>query len=244
MPRVLRHRVEEARPCDYLDDRSASLEYKVMTRVGADELDEMLVRGWRRQGVLYFRPACAGCFECVSLRLPVARFAPDQSQRRAHRRMRAGLRLEVGPPHTDGARVALFAAWHRAREAARGWKPAPMDEESYLLGLACPHPAAREMAYYDGGRLMALGICDVTPRAWNATMFFYHPDIARLSPGAGHVVTCVEEARTAGVPYVYLGYRILGCPSMRYKAGFRPHELLVGRPGPDDEPQWVSPTEP
>jgi arginine-tRNA-protein transferase len=238
MPRVLRHEIEPPRRCDYLPDRSASLEYKVMTRVGTEELDEMLARGWRRQGLLYFRPACVECSECVSLRVPVAEFTPDESQRRAYRRM-ARLRLEVAPPRTDAARVALFKAWHAAREDARGWKPTTMDEESYLLGLASPHPAAREMAYYDGDRLVALGICDVTSRAWNATMFFYHPDVARLSPGSGNVVACVAQARAAHVPFVYLGYRILGCPSMRYKAAFQPHELLVGRPGPDEEPRWA-----
>jgi arginine-tRNA-protein transferase len=26
---------------------------------------------------------------------------------------------------------------------------------------------------------------------------------------------------------------------MRYKATFRPHELLLGRPGPEEEPRWV-----
>jgi arginine-tRNA-protein transferase len=34
----------------------------------------------------------------------------------------------------------------------------------------------------------------------------------------------------------------MGCASMRYKAGFRPHELLEGRPGPDDEPRWIEAT--
>jgi len=35
-----------------------------------------------------------------------------------------------------------------------------------------------------------------------------------------------------------LGFRVLPCPSMRYKAAFRPHELLHGRPGFDEEPEW------
>src|SRR5947208_12247955 len=72
----LSHFVEEPRPCDYLPGARASLEYRVMTRVGVDELDGLLERGWRRLGPFYFRPACAGCFECVPLRIPVASFVP------------------------------------------------------------------------------------------------------------------------------------------------------------------------
>jgi len=75
--------------------------------------------------------------------------------------------------------------------------------------------------------------------AWSAIYFFYEPDLARLSPGVANVMLCLELARMRAIPHVYLGYRVLGCPSMRYKEGFRPHELLVGRPGPDEEPRWV-----
>ena len=62
------------------------MEYRVMTNVTPDELEWMLTRGWRRFGHLYFRPACPACSECVSLRIPVATFAPTKSQRRAWKR--------------------------------------------------------------------------------------------------------------------------------------------------------------
>jgi arginine-tRNA-protein transferase len=53
------------------------------------------------------------------------------------------------------------------------------------------------------------------------------------------VLISVEMARDRGIPHVYLGYRVSGCPSMRYKAGFRPHELLQGLPAADEEPRWI-----
>src|SRR5687768_17752681 len=71
--RVLAHFVEPPRACSYLTERTASLEYRMMAGVSAAELERMLVRGWRRQGAVYFRPACAGCAECVSIRIPVDR---------------------------------------------------------------------------------------------------------------------------------------------------------------------------
>ena len=37
----------------------------------------------------------------------------------------------------------------------------------------------------------------------------------------------------------FLGYRVLGCESMRYKSAFEPHELLLERPAEDETPRWA-----
>jgi len=237
---LLEHFVEDPRACDYLPAQLASLEYKVMTGVGVEEHEAMLARGWRRLGPFYFRPACAGCFECMPLRIPVASFAPTASQKRAERRARR-FGLRIGPPRVDRHRLDLYARWHAAREQRRGWTSSALGADEYWLQFAYPHAAVRELSFWDGHRLLAVSLCDVTPRAWSAIYFFYDPDIARLSPGVANVMVSVKLAAERGIPHVYLGYRVLGCPSMRYKAGFRPHELLVGRPGPEDEPRWVTP---
>ena len=238
MGELLNHFVEDPRVCDYLAGERATLEYRVMTGVAPEELEALLVRGWRRLGPFYFRPACAGCFECVPLRIPVASFAPSRSQQRAARRARR-FQVRIGAPRVDGARLDLYARWHAAREEARGWPASALTPEDYGLQFAYPHEAARELTLWDGGALVAVSLCDVTPRAWSAIYFFYDPQIARLSPGVANVMLCLALARERGIPYVYLGYRVLGCPSMRYKATFRPHELLQGRPGPEEEPRWV-----
>ena len=174
----------------------------------------------------------------MPLRIPVATFAPSRSQERAARRVRR-FRVRIGAPRVDRARLDLYARWHAAREERRGWHASPLAEEDYALQFAYPHEAVRELTLWDGGTLVALGLCDVTPRAWSAIYFFYDPAIARLSPGVANVMLSLELARERGIPYVYLGYRVLGCPSMRYKATFHPHELLLGRPGPEEEPRWV-----
>src|SRR5687768_11925171 len=122
---VLEHVVEPPRQCDYLAFAQASLEYRLMKDVSPDELEQMLARGWRRLGPFYFRPACAGCFECVSLRIPVGRFAPRESQKRARRRARR-MRMTFDRPRVDRARLALYERWHAAREQRRGWDPSPL----------------------------------------------------------------------------------------------------------------------
>jgi arginyl-tRNA--protein-N-Asp/Glu arginylyltransferase len=237
--RVLRTLTEPPRACSYLPEREAALEYRVMIDVTPTELESLLIRGWRRFGPIYFRPACSPCQECVSIRLPVAAFEPTDSQRRALRRIRR-FRITLGRPRVDEERLALYRRWHATREAVRQWEPADLEPDEYAHQFAFPHPAVRELAIRDGDRLVGLGICDVTPSAWSAVYFFYDPSIARLSPGIANVMLCVEQAREAGIPYVYLGFRVMDCPSMRYKALFRPHELLAGRPAEDEEPRWLS----
>ena len=36
----------------------------------------------------------------------------------------------------------------------------------------------------------------------------------------------IEECRRRDVPFLYLGYYVAGSPTMAYKAGYRPNEVL------------------
>ncbi len=205
--------------------------------VSSHELGDMLSRGWRRFGPCYFRPRCPSCHACVTLRVRAADFHPTRSQRRAKNRA-ARLRRVVSRPIVDEARIALYRKWHRDREQARGWEPSPLRAERYALDFAFPHPSAREAAYYDGDRLVGVGLFDDTPDALSAVYFFYDPDLRRDSLGVANVVALLEDARESGKPYVYLGYRVLGCESLSYKSSFLPHELLDARPEEDQVPEW------
>jgi arginine-tRNA-protein transferase len=95
------------------------------------------------------------------------------------------------------------------------------------------------MAYFDGERLVAIGLVDVTPNALSSIYFFYHPDVAAISVGVASVLFEIEWARRLGCTHLYLGYRIIGCPSTAYKGQYGPHELLQGRPEGNDAAVWV-----
>ena len=242
MATVIHHAIEEPGPCSYLPEQLSALEQKVLMEVTPEEYEAMMERGWRRFGPVYFRPACQACSECVTLRIVTADFQPNRSQRRA-RAATERFRVVVGKPRVDDARLELYHAWHGWREQAREWKSSQLSERDYFLQFAFPHPCVREVAWYDdeapgGPKLIALGICDETPRAWSAVYFFFHPDYAHCSLGTANVVKQVELARERGIAHVYLGYRVQGCASLRYKAAFRRHELLQGRPEPEEAPQW------
>lgn len=245
---LLEHQVEAPRPCSYLPEREAQLEHLIMQQVRPEELDALLSRGWRRFGPDYFRPACEACGECVSIRVPTATFRPTRSQRKAANRCRR-FRREVGAPTADAARLALYAKWHASREDAREWNPSDITLREYRLTFCGPEQSGREVTWWDDAdpsapRLVAVGYFDETPTATSAIYFFFDPDLGQLSPGSANVVFAVEDAAARGLEHVYLGYRVLGCASLRYKAGFGPHELLHERPGFRERPEWVAGSEP
>jgi arginine-tRNA-protein transferase len=146
--------------------------------------------------------------------------------------------MELSKTKIDAERLALHSRWHGTREDARGWEPTNLSEDEYATQFAFPSSTGREMAWYDGDTLVALGLVDLTPNAVSAAYFFYDPVIARLSPGVGNVMRCVELARELGAQHMYLGYRVLQCASLQYKGLFGPHELLEGRPSAEETPVW------
>ena len=217
------------------------LEHRILLDVSVEETEALMVRGWRRFGPDYFRPQCGRCSDCIPTRIPTATFQPSKSQRRA--RLKCGeLELRIGVPSVDAERLALYHAWHASREGVRGWGEADLDERAYSIQFAMSHPAAREVAYYEPGteKLVGVALCDQTPNAWSAIYFFYHPDWSRASIGTANVVFQVEIARRFSIDHVYLGYRVDDCPSLAYKAAFRPQERLVGWPDFGETPRWVT----
>lgn len=238
MARVLEHFVSEPRACSYLPLETASLEYRLMADVTAAELDWLLERGWRRFGLAYFRPACPACSECVPLRIPLATFALSRNQKRVLRNG-AAIRHELGAPKVDEARLALYRAWHQMQGGARGWTEERMTPELYFHEFAYPHPSVREISYWDGETLVAVSIVDETPNALSAVYTYHHPDYRKLSLGTLSILRQVEIAKEKKKRWLYLGYRVMGCASSRYKARYQPHELLSGWPELNEAPVWT-----
>jgi len=230
MARMLRHWVADPSSCAYLPEQASSLEYRLMLDVSPDEMDVLLERGWRRFGPAYFRPACSACQACVPLRIPTDTFTPTKSQRRVLKRG-VDLRLHSREPQVDAERLRLYHRWHRMQAESRGWSDDRITGDEYYQQFAFPHPCVREYAYYDdaaegGTKLVAVAIVDETPKALSAVYTYHDPDYRKWSLGTLSVLRQVEQARQTGRQWVYLGYRVLGCPSSEYKAKYRPHELL------------------
>ena len=82
--------------------------------------------------------------------------------------------------------------------------------------------------YRVAGMLIAVGVVDILPQGLSSVYLFYHPQFARdLVPlGKYAILQEIEFARSLNVPYYYLGYYIESCTKMRYKAEYKPSQLL------------------
>jgi arginine-tRNA-protein transferase len=230
--------IEQPRRCTYLPEQTATLEYRVFDQLTAEEFQPLLERGWRRFGCYCFRPACAACGECRSIRVDAANFRPTKSQRRAVARNRH-IRVAWGPARTTPAHVELLNAWQAEMTRRKGWPPVVVTLDEYEESFIGPRCDFRyEGSYFDGERLVGVGLVDVLPGGLSSAYFYYDPAWRPLAPGVFSVQQEIEFCRARGLPYLYLGYWVAGCPSMAYKSQYRPHELLEGRPWDNEKVVW------
>src|SRR5262245_13948626 len=85
-------------PCEYLPDQTWQYEHEVVAALSAAEYQARLQQGWRRFGHLLFRPRCPDCTACRSLRIDVAGFRANRSQRRNYKLNAGRVELTIGRP--------------------------------------------------------------------------------------------------------------------------------------------------
>lgn len=214
-------------PCGYLPDQLWQLEYEVVLELQQAEYLQRMLAGWRRFGDTLFRPRCASCSACRSLRVLVDRFHPDRSQRRAWKANQDEVRLRIGTPSVTRAKLNLYDRYHAFQSDTKGWPQHPAkDPASYRSSFVDNPFPTLEWCYYLGDRLIAVGYVDDLPGGMSAIYFFYDPDERHRSLGTYNILSILENARQRRVPHVFLGYYVAGCQSMAYKTRFVPNQIL------------------
>ena len=209
------------RPCAYLPGRMTTLRAFAVGEISPRLFQQFMDAGYRRSGVMIYQPICVGCRQCQPIRVPVEAFRPNKSQRRTRRR-NADVVTTVGEPVPDQERFALYAAyqtrWHRDDQAP--------DYDDFAAFLYSSPTHTLEFTHRVGGRLIAVGICDVTPQGLSSVYFYFDPDEARRALGVFGALAEIDFARSAALPYYFLGYWVRDCPTMHYKADYGPAEIL------------------
>jgi len=215
-------------PCSYLPEQNWSLEYEMVMNLSGDEYMRRMLAGWRRFGGMLFRPRCPTCNQCVPLRVDLARFEPNRSQRRAWAKNVSEVELRIGPPNVNHAKLKLYDRFHAFQTYAKNWPEHPAKDASSYRESFVNNPAfTEEWTYHLDKVLIGVGYVDRLPGGLSAIYFFYDPSYRQLSLGTWNVLCVLENARQAGLPHAYLGYYVAGCPSLAYKANFRPNQIRM-----------------
>jgi leucyl-tRNA---protein transferase len=189
--------------------------------------------GFRRSGSLIYRPHCRGCQACVAVRIPVAEFRPDRSQRRCLTR-NSDLETRVLPAERSEEHFELYRRYLAARHSGGGMDGHGTAEFDQFLVSAWGQGRFIEIRKHQPhgqGQLMAVAVTDVVPEALSAVYTFYDPDpeLADRSLGTFAILQQIAWAQREGKRHLYLGYWIDGHRKMAYKRRYRPLESFDGQ---------------
>jgi arginine-tRNA-protein transferase len=211
--------------CSYLRERQARSQVAIPAEsIDAHVYSQLMQMGFRRSGLYIYRPYCDSCRSCVPVRIPVARFEPDRSQRRARAR-HDDLEASLLPLAYSAEHYQLYRQYQAARHSGGGMSDDdPVQYSEFILKSGVDSWLAE---FRQGGALRMVSLIDRLDDGLSAVYTFYDTEQAGSSYGVFNVQWQVELARTLGLDYVYLGYWIEECAKMTYKSRYRPLEKLV-----------------
>jgi arginine-tRNA-protein transferase len=184
--------------------------------------------GFRRSGDIVYRPHCHGCQACVAVRIPVADFVPDRSQRRCLARNR-DIDARIVPAERSEEHFALYQRYLGARHRHGGMDGHGVAEfEQFLIG-AWSQSRFLELREHASHRLLAVAVTDLVGNALSAVYTFFDPDQSARGLGTLAILQQLQWAARDGRRHLYLGYWIAGHAKMDYKRRYQPLEGFDGR---------------
>ncbi len=211
--------------CSYLPDQHARSQVATPPHLITTEVYSTLVRsGFRRSGVFTYRPRCDTCQACVPVRMPVAEFIPNRTQRRVWKQ-HSNLKMRELPLAFHADHYQLYLRYQNARHAGGG-----MDQdnhEQYDQFLLQSRVDTRLLEFRENGQLRMVSLIDILSDGLSSVYTFYDPDVAKASYGTYNILWQAAQTEALGLAYLYLGYWIKDCRKMSYKAAFHPLEGLV-----------------
>ena len=212
--------------CPYIPSQTAH-HYTTESNLllSSDIYSQLIDMGFRRAGDRIHKPNCSDCQQCVSLRIPVAKFSATRSQRRImNRNSTLNIRVVNNPDYTKY--YALYYKYISQRHPESESMQEVQDTFEQFFFSAWSATFAIEM-YVPSGQIICVAICDALTQGWSAVYTFYDMEYAKHSLGTYSILTQIKLLQQQQLDYLYLGYWIRDCDKMNYKTQFQPSEGYI-----------------
>ncbi len=214
-------------PCSYLEGMEARSQVASPAFLITPQVySELVQHGFRRSGTYTYRPRCDNCQACTPVRVDIAGFTPNRSQRRSWKRHHA-LEVSLLPLADRDDYFPLYQRYQDTRHRDGGMDND--DKEQYGNFLLQSHVDSMLVEFREAGILRMVSVIDLLEDGLSSVYTFYDPDIAGSSFGTFNVLWQIELCRKLQLPHLYLGFWIEQSQKMAYKANFQPlHGLQRG----------------
>ncbi len=211
----------EEHDCPYLNGQRACEEFFHSREFPSELYHDFMNCGFRRSGLTIYRPVCRNCAECRQLRVIAKEYEPGKSHRRVLRK-NSDVEMKIGKPALTTEKIGIYSEYLAAHH---GKKDSNKSENlKNFLYTSCLNTV--EFEYRIKARLVACSVLDICSRSVSSVYTYFHPEFGDRSLGTFSAVMEIRFCQEFSVPYYYLGFSIADCPSMNYKARFKPHEIL------------------
>ncbi len=182
--------------------------------------------GFRRSGAFTYRPHCDQCNACIPVRVDINAFSPNRSQRRAWAR-HDELTAQQGPLRFNPEHYALYTRYQLSRHLERDIDQD--SQEQYIHFLLQSTIPSHLVEFRDNGVLRMVSIIDELEQGLSSVYTFYDPDLPKASFGTYNILWQIQQCRSRGLPWLYLGYWIRHSQKMSYKIQFQPLQGLINQ---------------
>lgn len=217
-------------PCSYLSGQRARSQVISSDKVSDPSIYSTLINmGFRRSGLLVYRPSCDACRACLPIRVPVHTFQLSRSQKKVKKQL-SYLSTSVCELKDTQEYYQLYQRYQKKRHLGGGMDDDQREQYHHFLGVSSVETKVVE--YRDEvdkrcqNTLKMVSIIDILQNGLSAVYTYFEPEEKKLSYGTYSILWLIDFAKSLGLSYVYLGYWIDSSQKMKYKSNFSPFELL------------------
>lgn len=226
--RTLRFFLSPQHPCSYLPEQQASsLFVDPATLITTDLYSHLSELGFRRSGDHVYRPKCAHCDACKSIRIIAPYFKPSRSQKRVINSNK-DISVSRHEPAFTEERYQLYHDYITHRHADGEMYPPSVEQFNQFL---IHGSTAMDSCFFEfrdaANQLVAIAVTDILVHGFSALYTFYDPKLPKRSLGTFAILWQIQEIQRQQLNYLFLGYWIQKCHKMNYKSAFPPLEILI-----------------